>query len=119
MIAVLTLPFRLLAFTGWFAWQILRSSGGVLADILSPGSRATPRVVRLPLGDAGDAHLTALGVLISLTPGTLTLGVDRMAEGGRELLVHTMYDPDEARAFASLREMDRRLVAATTGRSRA
>ena len=119
MIAVLTLPFRLLAFAGWFAWQIVRSSGAVLADVLSPGSRATPRIARVPLGDAGDAHLTALSVLISLTPGTLALGVERTSDGARELLVHTMYDPDAARALAGLEEMNRRLVAATTGRSRA
>ena len=119
MIPLLTLPFRLVAFSCWFAGQVVWSSGAVLRDVLSPGSHATPRVVRLPLGGAGDTHVTAVSALISLTPGTLVLGVERTGDGERELLVHTIYDPDEASALADLREMDRRLVAATTGRSQA
>lgn len=114
MIPLLTLPVRLLAFSGWFAWQIVLSSGAVLADIVTPGSRATPRIVRLPLGEAGDAHVTAISVLITLTPGTLTLGVERADTGAREILVHTMYHGDAAAALADLRDMDRRLSAATT-----
>ncbi|MCG7418303.1 Na+/H+ antiporter subunit E [Microbacterium sp. ACRRU] len=118
MIRVLTLPFRLLGFVLWFLWQIVLSSGAVLLDVVTPGSRATPRVVRLDMGDARDGHVTVLSVLITLTPGTLTLGVERTEEGGREILVHSVYDRDAEAALADLRDIDRRLVAATTGRPR-
>ena len=119
MTRLLTLPFRLVAFAGWFAWQIVLSSGAVLADILRPSSRATPRVVRLDLSGAGDAHVTAISVLITLTPGTLTLGVERRPDGGRDILVHSLYHPDAATALGDLRDMDRRLTAATTRKAAA
>lgn len=114
MIRLLTLPFRVIAFAGWFAWQIIISSGAVLVDIVTPGTRTTPRVVRLDLGETTDSHVTAISVLITLTPGTLTLGVERDARGEREILVHSMYHRDAAAALADLGDMDRRLSAATT-----
>lgn len=116
MIPVLTLPVRLVAFAAWFVWQIVRSSGVVLVDVVTPGSRATPRIVRLGLADAGDAHVTALSVLITLTPGTLTLGAERLADGGRDILVHSIYHRDATDALADLRDMNRRFIAATTWR---
>lgn len=109
---VLSLPVRVLWFALWFAGQLLASSVSVIADILSPGLAATPRVVRLPLGAAGDAHVTAISVLITLTPGTLALGVVESARGGRTLLVHTLYHPDTEAALAALSDMDGRLIRA-------
>lgn len=109
---VLTVPVRVLAFALWFSAEILRSSGKVFGDILSPGVGATPRVVRLPLGGAGDGHVTMLGVLITLTPGTLTLGLVDEPGGGRSLLVHSMYHADTASALADLGGMDRRMMRA-------
>lgn len=112
--ALLTLPWRALTFAVWFGWQLVTSSSGVMADVLTPASEATPRVVRLPLGDAGDIHLTAISILITLTPGTLALGVVPESDGQRAILVHSMYHPDAAAALADLHDMDRRLVAALT-----
>lgn len=114
MTHLITMPFRLAAFSAWFAWQIVLSSGAVLLDIATPSSRATPRLVRLVVGHVGDAHVTAISVLITLTPGTLALGVERRPDGGREILVHSLYHPDATTAVEDLRDMDRRLTAATT-----
>lgn len=117
MLRILTLPLRLLGFAGWFAWQILISSGRVIIDIVTPGSRATPRVVRLPLHDAGDGHIAAISMLITLTPGTLTLGVAPSQSGGRSILVHSMYHPDTQAALTELSEMNERMTrAASIGR---
>lgn len=108
-----TLPLRAAAFLLWFAWQVLRSSVAVLGDVLTPGSRATPRVVRLDLDGAGGLHTTAISVLISLTPGTLVLGRD---SGRSAVLVHSMYHPSGDQARSDLQDMNRRLVRATTTR---
>ncbi|WP_420113562.1 Na+/H+ antiporter subunit E [Pseudactinotalea sp.] len=109
MSAALTLPLRVVAFTAWFAWQVIRSSAQVLADVLTPGSRATPRVVRLELGRAADLHTTAISVLITLTPGTLVLGHDSDSERS-VVLVHSMYHRSTEQALADLLDMDRRLL---------
>ncbi|WP_309133940.1 Na+/H+ antiporter subunit E [Cellulomonas sp.] len=111
MTRVLLLPLRALAFVLWFTGEIVRSSGAVLADIATPAPRGAPRVVRLPLGAGGDAHLVALSVCITLTPGTLVLGVVPDGDEGRALLVHSLYHPDAETALADLRDTSRRLRA--------
>lgn len=108
----LSLPIRVLGFALWFAREILRSSVAVIADILSPGHAATPRVVRLPMGEASDTHVTMISILITLTPGTLTLGSVEEPDGGRAVLVHSMYHLDAPSALEDLRGMDRRMMRA-------
>lgn len=107
---VVLLPGRLLWFVGWFSWQVLASSRQVLSDIATPGSHATARVVRMPLRSTTDAELTLIGVLITLTPGTLTLGVVPREDGGRCLIVHSMYHPDHETALADLHHMEDRML---------
>ncbi|MGJ9411477.1 Na+/H+ antiporter subunit E [Aeromicrobium sp. CF4.19] len=106
----LLLPGRLVVFTGWFAWQVLISSGKILHDIATPGSDATARVVRMPLRSRTDAEVTLIGTFITLTPGTLTLGVVPREDGGRCLLVHSMYHADRHSALADLSHMEDRML---------
>jgi multicomponent Na+:H+ antiporter subunit E len=103
-------PARLVVFAGWFIWQVLASSGKVLHDIATPRSDATARVVRLPLRSRTDAEVTLIAALITLTPGTLTLGTVPRQDGGRCLLVHSMYHRDHASALADLSHMEDRML---------
>lgn len=96
---------RLPGFVLWFAWQVLTSSGKILHDIATPGSDATPRVVRLRLGSRTDGQATLIATLITLTPGTLTLGIVQ-EDDHRELLVHSMYHRDNDAALQDLRHME-------------
>lgn len=105
---LVTVPVRAAWFVLWFAWQVVRSSFDVIRDVLTPAARTTPRVVRLRTG-GGDAHLTTLSILVTLTPGTLVLGVVPDDEHGRALLVHAMYEPDDEAALTALHDLDRRL----------
>ncbi|RIV40246.1 Na+/H+ antiporter subunit E [Micromonospora radicis] len=114
MTRLLTLPIRLTLFTCWFAGQVLRSSWAVLADILTPGMAGTPRVVRMPLESRTDLHTALIGVLITLTPGTLTLGVVAHDQDGQALLVHSMYHRDAESALADLHDMERRMLLAVS-----
>lgn len=109
---VLLAPGRMVVFVVWFAWQVLTSSGKVLHDIATPGSDATARVVRMPLRSSSDAEVTFIATLITLTPGTLTLGVVRREDGGRCLLVHSMYHRDHPSALADLNDMEARMLRA-------
>lgn len=108
----LVLPGRMVGFVVWFAWEVLTSSGKVLHDIATPGSDATARVVRMPLRSTTDAEVTFIATLITLTPGTLTLGVVRRDDGGRCLLVHSMFHRDHASALADLNDMEARMLRA-------
>lgn len=110
LIDVLTLPVRVLLFAGWFTREVVRSSWQVVGDVLRPGRRATPRIVQLPLGHASDTQVTTIGVLITLTPGTLTLGAIRSDQGERAILVHSMYHRDADTARADLHDMYCRMM---------
>lgn len=112
--SLVTLPVRLVAFALWYAIQVVRSSWAVLADVVTPRLRATPLVVRMPLESRRDTHVAGIGVLITLTPGTLTLGVVAEPNGDPALLVHSMYHRDTATALEDLSDMERRMLAALT-----
>lgn len=110
MSTLLTWPVRLIVFSLWFAGQIVTSSWAVIRDIMTPGLQGTPRVVRMPLESRSDFQVTLIGTLITLTPGTLTLGVVEHGPGSRALLVHSMYHPDTEQALDDLWDMERRML---------
>ena len=70
-------PVALLRFVGFFAVDLVRSSVQVAALVLRPRRRWRQAVVAIPARGASDQLLTLLANAISLTPGTLTLEVDR------------------------------------------
>lgn len=107
---LLTLPLRLAAFVAWFAKEIVVSSLSVAKDSLTPGHDSTPRVVRLELGEVGDTHVAMISILITMTPGTLTLGQVGEGTGSRSILVHSMYHEDNGSALEALRDMDQRMA---------
>ncbi|MDO5662448.1 MAG: Na+/H+ antiporter subunit E [Brachybacterium sp.] len=110
IISLLTLPVRVVVFACWFIKEILVSSFAVIRDALSVRALSTPRVVRMDLGPAGGLHVTMISALITLTPGTLTLGVVGDGTGRSEILVHTMYDETNEAALESLHDMDDRMM---------
>ncbi|MGP9536496.1 Na+/H+ antiporter subunit E [Brachybacterium sp. AOP43-C2-M15] len=115
ILSVLSLPVRVVAFTIWFLAEIVKTSCTVMWDAIRPGSDATPRVVRMPVGTDPDWHVTLISMLITLTPGTLTLGVAPPEDGeGRALMVHAMYFPDNPSAVSDLDSMYRRMQRAVT-----
>lgn len=109
-----TMVVRFPVFWAWFAWQVLLSSWQIIADIMTTGSRAVPRVVRMPLESREDWQVTMIAALITLTPGTLTLGVVDQPDGDRALMVHSMYHPDTESALADLLDMEARMLNGVT-----
>lgn len=82
---------RAVALAGFFVKELVASSIRVARDVLTPGLEAKPAVVAYPLEVRGDAAITVLSSLISLTPGTLSMDV---SEDKTTLYVHAMYDGD-------------------------
>lgn len=109
----ITWPFRLLAFFAWFTRELVTSSIAVLRDNLTPGQDSTPGIARVETRCRTDLELTLLASLITLTPGTLTMGVDiKRDTKTRVLFVHGMYfaGPEESRA--DTHEMESRMLRA-------
>lgn len=69
----------LLRFTARFAVDLVVSSVQVAVLAVRPRVRLRPAVVAVPVRGASDTLLTVLADAISLTPGTLTIEVDRQS----------------------------------------
>lgn len=112
VMSILTLPFRVIGFILWFFYQIFISAGQVIIDILLPARKSDPRVVRLRLGDIGSFHTMVTSICITITPGTVVLGVVSDDREGVTLLVHTLYYSSAEEARDDLSSIDRRLMKA-------
>ncbi|WP_434742085.1 Na+/H+ antiporter subunit E [Micromonospora sp. SH-82] len=112
MTAWITWPLRLVAFAAWYVRELVVANVVVLRDNLTPGQDSTPGIARLDTRCRTDAEITLLAALITLTPGTLTLGTTTSADakGTRVLFVHGMYAPDADALRAELRVMETRML---------
>lgn len=120
----LTWPFRLLAFLLWYAWELILSNVAVTRDVFTRRHQSSPIVVRYRTRCRSEFETVFLSVLISLTPGTLTLAtVARTGEGtggvvvdrndgteGYDIFVHAMYSDGPQDARASLQEMETHML---------
>jgi multicomponent Na+:H+ antiporter subunit E len=70
-----------------FVYELVASSVRVAAYTLQPRLRMRSGIVAYPLDVTTDREITVLANLITLTPGTLTLGV---SADQRTLYVHSM-----------------------------
>jgi multicomponent Na+:H+ antiporter subunit E len=82
-----------LALAWFFAWELFQSSLQLARDILRRRPTFHPAFVRLDATGLGPVETVLLAILISLTPGTLT--VDAVAEE-RALYIHSLYARDPA-----------------------
>jgi multicomponent Na+:H+ antiporter subunit E len=103
-----SLPARFIAFVAWFVWQVVVTSVQVSALILTPGRTPQPGIVRVELDELSESELTLLVALITITPDTLVIALDRDA---RTMYVHGMFVAGDADGFrTSLLDTERRLL---------
>jgi len=103
-----SLPLRMLGFFGWFLGQFVVTSFQVVALIVIPGRQPEPGIVRLTMDQLTETEVTILIALITITPDTLVIAVDR-DEGS--LFVHGMFVAGDSEGFrASLRSTHDRLL---------
>jgi multicomponent Na+:H+ antiporter subunit E len=90
-----------LGFLGFFTWELVRSSLQVAHDVVTPADRRRPAIICIDLDVTSDAEIALLANLVTLTPGTLALG---LGEDRRTLLVHAMFAPDPPRLRQQIKE---------------
>jgi multicomponent Na+:H+ antiporter subunit E len=83
---------KVVAFVGFFVWELVVANLRVARTVLAPRIRIRPRIVEIPLDLESDHEITILANLITLTPGTLSLDV---SEDRKTLLVHALDVEDE------------------------
>ncbi|HSP76651.1 MAG TPA: Na+/H+ antiporter subunit E [Cryobacterium sp.] len=113
-------PLRFLVFWAWFAKELVVANGNVLYDNLTPGQNSTTGIARFPTRCRTDAEITLLAALITLTPGTLTIGTTvtdsttegREKTGTRVLFVHGMYHATAEELRSVLSDTETRMLSA-------
>ncbi len=96
-------PRALLVYWPWLIKEIIKSGWQVSTIILQPGLPVSPTLVRIRTTQRTDVGRTTLANSITLTPGTISVEVDR-----DEILVHALTRAG-ARELAT-GEMDRRVT---------
>jgi multicomponent Na+:H+ antiporter subunit E len=103
-----TLPLRMLGFIGWFIKQFVVTTFRVVAFILTPGRQAEPAILGFDIDELSDTEVTLLIALITITPDTLVIAVDRRA---RRMFVHSVFAARGPEGFrAALRDTHDRLI---------
>jgi len=80
-----------LDFLGFFLVELVRSTLRVAHDVVTPQDYRRPAIICIPLDVTSDFQIALLANLVTLTPGTMALG---LSEDRRSLLVHAMFAPD-------------------------
>lgn len=94
---------RLLEFIAFILKELVVSSMRVAYDVLTRTSHLNPAIIAIPLDAESDREIVTLAVLVTLTPGTLSL---KVSDDRRTLYVHEMYvtDGDVERARRLIKE---------------
>jgi multicomponent Na+:H+ antiporter subunit E len=107
--STLTWPLRIIAFAAWYLTDWFRYSVRVSRVVLSRRIITSPGIVRVPVASRTDAEVTLLASLITITPATLTLSIDR---SGHVLHVHGMFVEDREEFIDSIQDLERRFLQA-------
>lgn len=111
-------PLRVVGYAGWIGLEIVKGALTIAQDVVTPGVRMSPAIVELPLRCRTDLEISLMASSITITPGTVTIGV-AAAQDGRPptLFVHAIYGHDVEELMDSLHDMERRLLTMTRGRN--
>lgn len=100
-------PIRIITFAIWYLTEWFRYSMRVNRVILSRRIAVSPGIVRVPMRARTDAEVTLLASLITITPATLTLSIDR---SGHALHVHGMFVENREEFIRSIEDLERRFL---------
>jgi multicomponent Na+:H+ antiporter subunit E len=86
----------MIAFVGYYAWQVIASSLRIAWEIVTPTAHRRPGIIEVPLDVRTDLQIALLANLITFTPGTVTLD---LSADRKTIIVHDMFldDADSAR----------------------
>lgn len=93
-------PWPALRFGVFFAGKLIEANAIVAWQVIRPTSTVVEGIVAVPLHTRSDGIATIAADAVTLTPGTMTIDIDRPAEGPITLFIHVLQlgDPADVRA---------------------
>jgi multicomponent Na+:H+ antiporter subunit E len=121
-------PWPALEFLLFFTWKLIEANAIVAWQVVRPASSIAEGIVAVELHTRSDGIATMVADAVTLTPGTMTIDIDRPAVGPITLFIHVLQlgDPDDIRsdtwtfesmalaAFGDPTELERPLSTETT-----
>lgn len=109
-------PLHTLSYTGFIVAEVVLGAVRVARDVMTPGLDVSPAIVELPLRCETDLEISLMASSITITPGTLTLGIaPAVDDRPPTLFVHALHGHDRDEVVAGLRDMEHRLLRMTRG----
>ncbi|MGB5953001.1 MAG: Na+/H+ antiporter subunit E [Ornithinimicrobium sp.] len=110
-------PISSLRYAGFIFWEVVTGTMTVAIDAFTPGKNATPMIVEYPLRCSTDVEVTLMASSITITPGTITIGITpALDHAPASLFVHSMYSSDREELLEELHVMESKLLTATRGK---
>ena len=97
-------PLALLRFLGHMLLALVRSNVQLAYEVLTPTDYTKPGLLEVRLPPSSELVLTVVANSITLTPGTITLGLDAATS---TLVVHVLHLRDVDQARAEVEELHR------------
>lgn len=109
-------PLRVLSYGSWLTKEIVKGALMVARDAVLPGVDMQPAILELPLRCSTDLEVSVMASSITITPGTITVGIAGAAAGSPPTLyVHAIYADDPEKVRSALRDMEDRVLRMTRG----
>jgi multicomponent Na+:H+ antiporter subunit E len=105
-------PLAAARFAASFLWDLVVATAVVAREVVTPGSRISEGIVAVPIRGVSDLVTTVVANAISLTPGTLTVEVDR---DPTVLYVHVLHLRDATAVRRDVRALEARAIRAFGG----
>lgn len=110
-------PWNALRYVGFITRELVAGAVKVAWEAVTPGIQSTPAIVEFPLRCRTDLEVTLMTSSITITPGTLVVGV---AAGTPErpvtIFVHHMFSAGRDHTITGLKDMEDLLLLMTRGR---
>lgn len=102
----------------WIFGEIVKGSLQMAKGVYSPRTLSSPAIIEYPLRATTDVEIITMSSSITITPGTLVVGIAHgTLEESSSLFVHALFAESREQVLADLREMEDRLLRATRGRA--
>ncbi|MGQ1788147.1 MULTISPECIES: Na+/H+ antiporter subunit E [unclassified Saccharicrinis] len=100
-----------ISFLMFYLLKLIQANIYIAYDILTPKMHTNPGFVWVPIKVSSDIGILLLCNLVSMTPGTLSVDIDR---DKKKLLVHYLYKTLDSDVVAEIEEMQDRIIELTT-----
>lgn len=94
----------------WLLWQIIVGAFTIDRDAIRNITKLHPTVVRYPLRVTQPRLITILSLSITMTPGTMTIGIELDEDEHPHLIVHSVWGLDPHAIIDDIADMEERMA---------